>query len=147
MLQVIFSAILRATFSAPDAYYGTFGYGVFGGSVIGYPLAYSHGYAAANVPATYNYAAQVNYGYAATASSAPVHTIAAPVITKAAHLTAAPVITQAAPLIAAPVIAEAAPAITKVHSELHAKVPSVTSSQFQKYKYILHINYFFLIFN
>ena len=118
MLQVIFSAILRATCSAPDAYYGTFGYGVFGGSVIGYPLAYSPGYAVANVPATYNYAAPVNYGYAATASSAPVHTIAAPVITKAAHLTAAPV------------IAEAAPAIAEVHSELHAKVLSVTSSQF-----------------
>ena len=103
MLQVIFSAILRATFSAPDTYYGTFGYGAFGGSVIGYPLAYSHGYAVANVPATYNYAAPLNYGYAATASSAPVHTIAAPVITKAAHLTAAPVIAE-------------------VHSELHAKV-------------------------
>jgi hypothetical protein len=84
-LQALFSAIFRATFSAPDAYYGTFGYGAFGGSAIGYPLAYSHGYAAtAYVPATY----------------------------------------------AAPVIAEAAPVIAKVHSEVDAKVPSVTSSQF-----------------
>ena len=111
--QVLLSTLLSLTRAEADPYYANIG--AYGGAALGYPYAYSQG----GYAAPHSYAAPAAYGYA----PAQVHTIAAPVIAKAAHLTAAPVIAEAAYLTAAPVI-------TEVHSELQAKVPSVTSSQF-----------------
>jgi hypothetical protein len=102
---VLLSSIIATTFSEAGAYYGNFGYGAFGGAAMGYPYAYSLGYTY-TAPAVYGYAAPVNAGYAAAAfTPTTVHSIAAPVISKADP-------------------------VAEVHSEVHAEVPSVTSSQF-----------------